>query len=65
MIAGSSIGSSVCSALDNQKSCCDDLYSESILVSSMVREAEDLVDKDLLNLLAYIKNMPLPSIDQI
>jgi hypothetical protein len=27
----------------------------------MVKEPEELVDKDLLNLIAYIKNLPLPS----
>jgi hypothetical protein len=35
----------------------EDYYSQSIIVSSMVKEPEDLVDKDLLNLLAFIKRL--------
>lgn len=39
----------------------EDVYSQSILISSMVKEPEDLVDSDLLHLLGYIKRLPLPT----
>ena len=31
----------------------------------MVKEPEDLIDKDLVNLLSFIKSMPLPTEEQI
>jgi hypothetical protein len=51
--------------IDNPQKPGEDVYSQSILVSSMVKEPEDLVDSDLLHLLAYIKKLPLPSEDVI
>jgi hypothetical protein len=39
----------------------EDTYSLSIIVSAMVKEPEDLIDKDLLNLLSYIKKLQSPS----
>jgi hypothetical protein len=39
----------------------EDYYSQSIMVSAMVKESEDLIDSDLLNLLAFIKRMKQPS----
>jgi hypothetical protein len=39
----------------------EDYYSQSIVVSAMVKEPEDLVDKDLINLLAFIKRLTPPS----
>ena len=66
-LAGSSVGSSVCSMIDNANGMQpgEDYYSKSILVSSMVKEPEDLIDSDLLQLLAYIKCLPLPSDEEI
>ncbi len=43
----------------------NDTYSQSVLVSSMVKEPEDLIDRDLLNLLGFIKSLQLPSVDEI
>ena len=37
-----------------------DLYSQSVMVSGMVKEPEDLIDRDLINLLKYIKDMKIP-----
>lgn len=39
----------------------EDYYIQSIVVSAMVKEPEDLVDKDLINLLAFIKRLKMPS----
>jgi Dullard-like phosphatase family protein len=63
-LAGSSVDSSMCSMLDGGYEN-GDLYSQSILVSSMVKEPEDLIDRDLLHLLGYIKRLPLPTEEQI
>ena len=35
----------------------EDYYSHSIVVSAMVKEPEELVDRDLLNLLSFIKRL--------
>ena len=57
MVAGSSVDSSMCSVLDAQAGHVEatDSYSQSVMVSSMVKEPEDLIDRDLLNLLGFIK----------
>ena len=66
MVAGSSVDSSMCSVIDNKdpncSSCGDytDLYSQSVMVSGMVKEPEDLIDRDLINLLKYIKDIEIP-----
>ena len=67
MVAGSSVDSSLCSVIDNKESNCGvgggeytDLYSQSVMVSGMVKEPEDLIDRDLINLLKYIKDMKIP-----
>ena len=39
----------------------EDYYSQSIVVSAMVKEPEDLIDKDLINLLAFIKRLNMPT----
>ena len=66
MIAGSSVDSSMCSAIDNAIDInANDTYSQSMLVSSMVKEPEDLIDRDLINLLRYIKTLKFPSEDEV
>ncbi len=60
-IVGESV-SSMSSILDDEG---EDYYSQSIMVSAMVKESEDLIDSDLLNLLAFIKRMKQPSEAQI
>ena len=35
------------------------------MVSSMVKEPEDLIDRDLLNLLGFIKKQKMPSEDEV
>jgi len=67
MVAGSSVDSSLCSVIDNkdQNNCSSggdytDLYSQSVMVSGMIKEPEDLIDKDLINLLKYIKEIEIP-----
>ena len=56
MIAGSSIDSSMCSVIDNSAQVeANDTYSQSVMVSSMVKEPEDLIDRDLINFLGFIK----------
>ena len=35
------------------------------MVTSMIREAEDLIDRDLLNLLSFIKLCTFPTEDEI
>ena len=56
-IVGDSV-SSMSSILDEDT---EDYYSQSIIVSSMVKEPEDLIDKDLLNLLSFIKRLHEPT----
>ena len=56
-IVGDSV-SSMSSILDEDG---EDYYSQSIMVSAMVKEPEDLVDKDLINLLAFIRRLQMPS----
>lgn len=65
MVAGSSCDSSMCSVIDNkdpnnQGFDYTDLYTQSVMVSGMVKEPEDLIDRDLINLLTYIKTMKIP-----
>lgn len=64
MVAGSSCDSSMCSVIDNkdpnQGVDYTDFYSQSVMVSGMVKEQEDLIDRDLINLLTYIKVMKIP-----
>lgn len=60
-IVGDSV-SSMSSILDDDA---EDYYSQSIVVSAMVKEPEDLVDKDLINLLAFIKRLNMPSEQEI
>ena len=65
MVAGSSVDSSLCSVIDNKdpNGCggdYTDLYSQSVMVSGMVKEPEDLIDRDLINLLKYIREMKIP-----
>ena len=56
----------MCSMMDDANSADGpDLYSQSVLVSSMVKEPEDLIDKDLIQLLAFIKRLPMPTEEQI
>lgn len=56
-IVGSSV-SSMSSILDDDG---EDYYSQSIIVSAMVKEPSDLVDSDLLNLLSFIKRLRIPT----
>jgi len=56
-IVGDSV-SSMSSILDDDG---EDYYSQSIIVSAMVKEPEDLVDRDLINLLNFIKRLKMPS----
>lgn len=67
MVAGSSVDSSMCSVLDAQVGQIEatDSYSQSVMVSSMVKEPEDLIDRDLLNLLGFIKKLKMPSEDEV
>lgn len=67
MVAGSSVDSSMCSVLDAQVGQIEatDTYSQSVMVSSMVKEPEDLIDRDLLNLLGFIKKLKMPSEDEV
>ncbi len=68
LIAGSSVDSSMCSIIDNHAQINNDpcdFYNQSVLVSTMVKEPEDLIDKDLMNLLSYIKKLQFPSEEQI
>ncbi len=63
MVAGRSVDSSICSVLDNKEHAgieSTDLYSQSLMVSAMVKEPEDLIDRDLINLLKYIKTIKIP-----
>jgi hypothetical protein len=68
MVAGSSVDSSLCSVIDNKDPNLSsggeytDLYSQSVMVSGMVKEPEDLIDRDLINLLTYIKDIKIPEI---
>ena len=68
MVAGSSVDSSLCSVIDNKDpNFCSggeytDHYSQSVMVSGMVKEPEDLIDRDLINLLTYIKDIKIPEI---
>lgn len=50
--------SDMSSILDDEA---EDYYSQSIVVSAMVKEPEDLVDRDLINLLAFIKRLSMPN----
>jgi CTD small phosphatase-like protein 2 len=39
----------------------EDYYNNSILMSTQIKEPEDLIDKDLINLLSYIKRLQRPT----
>jgi hypothetical protein len=67
MVAGSSVDSSMCSANDNAKGVEseNDYYWQSVMATSMVKEPEDLVDRDLLSLLSFIKGLKLPTEEQV
>ena len=43
----------------------EDYYNNSILISTQIKEPEDLIDKDLINLLAYIKRLTKPTDSEI
>ena len=46
---------------ENKDNSNEDAYTNSILVSTQIKEPEDLIDADLLNLLNYIKRLKQPT----
>ena len=39
----------------------EDLYTRSILLSTEIKEPEDLIDNDLWNMMKFIKNLRQPT----
>jgi hypothetical protein len=57
----SSLGSLISEGVEDE----EDLYSSSIMTITSANDQEELVDKDLLDLLGFIKQLPTPTDTEI
>ncbi len=61
LFAGSS-KSSISSLLEDEK---ENYYQTSVMACTSIQEPEQLIDKDLINLLSFIKQLKMPSEDSL
>jgi hypothetical protein len=43
----------------------EDIFANSIMQTTQIKEPDDLIDKDLLNMMGFIKKMKMPTEEEI